>query len=139
MRLDLGPDLAALKATALLRIDVEAEDARMAFLTGGAGQALEYQATEVQGRAAVAAHAAGQTLNPAAYPFVVAEATAYAEVGVTVTLLEAAQQVVVLADDWETTGSLIKALRRGAKLRVEAATTPAGVIAAATGIPWPTP
>tara|TARA_R110000751_G_scaffold307640_1_gene430333 strand:- start:22085 stop:22504 length:420 start_codon:yes stop_codon:yes gene_type:complete len=139
MRLSLGPDLAALKAAALIQIDAEAEATRLAFVTGGSGQALEYQATEAQGRAAVAAHAAGQTLDPADYPFVVAEATAFAEVGITVSLLDAAQQVVVLADAWETTGSLIKALRRGAKLRVEAATTPAQVIAAASGIPWPTP
>lgn len=139
MRLDLGPSLAALQAAALIQIDAAAEAARLAWVTGGAGQALEYQATEMQGRAAVAAHAAGQTLDPADYPFVVAEATAFAEVGITVTLLEAAQQVVVLADEWAVTGSKIKALRRGAKLRVEAATTPAGVIAAATGIPWPMP
>jgi hypothetical protein len=139
MRFDLGPDLAALKAAALVRIDAEAEAARLAFVTGGAGQALEYQATEVEGRAAVAAAAAGETLDPAAYPFVAAEASAFAEVGIVVSLLEAAQQVVVQADQWAMVGSLIKALRRGAKLRVEAAANPAEVIAAASGIPWPAP
>lgn len=139
MRLSLGPDLAALKAAALVRIDAEAEAARLAFVTGGAGQALEYQATEAEGRAAVAAHAAGETLDPARYPFVAAEATAFAEVGVTVSLVDAAFQVVALAEAWAATGSHIKALRRGAKLRVEAATTPAEVAAAARGIPWPVP
>lgn len=139
MRFDLGPNLAAIKAAALVRIDAEAEAARLAFVTGGAGQALEYQATEAEGRAAVAAAASGATLDPADYPFVVAEMTAFAEVGITVTLLDAAQQVVAQADAWQSTGSLIKALRRGAKLRVEAAGTPAEVAAAASGIPWPSP
>lgn len=140
MRFDLGPDLAALKASALVRIDAEAEAARLAFVTGGAGQAMEYQATEAEGRALMAALQAGQIPDLADYPFIKAEFDAIVQSGGGVPAMVAvAQMVVGMAAAWSTAGSEIKRLRRLAKLRVEAASTPAEVIAASSGISWPAP
>jgi hypothetical protein len=127
MRLSLGPDLAALKAKATAAIDGQAETA------------LEYQATEAEARIAAAQMAAGQTLDPADFPFVAAEAAAMAAVGAGGVTLEMVVPVVIQqADAWKMAGSMIKELRRAAKMMVEAATTPAEVIAAQR-IPWPRP
>lgn len=140
MQLDLGPSLAALKAAAILQIDTEAEAARLRYLTAGAGQALEYQATEAEARALLAEAAGGGTPDPAAYPFVQAEVAAVlSATGAAVPIADAAAAVLVEADAWKAVGAYIKELRRAAKLRVDAAPSPAAVAAAAAGIGWPAP
>lgn len=137
MRLTATKPVAALRLAASARVDAEAEAARLQFLTGGAGQALEYQATEAEARALLMA---GGTPDPADYPFVQAEVAAIlAATGVVVTIESAAAAVVVEADGWKAVGSAIKELRRSAKMRIEAAASPAAIEAAATGIPWPVP
>jgi len=134
MRLDLGPSLADAKAAALARVDAEAEAARLRFITAGAGQALEYQATEAQARAYLAA--AAPVL--ADYPFLAAEVQAVdIATGTAPAASAVAAEIVAQADAWGAVGSAIKALRRAAKLRIEAATTHAEVRAAAL-IVWPT-
>lgn len=139
MRFDLGPDLAALKIAALARVDVAAEAARMAFLTTGAGQAMEYQATEAEGRAYVNALSAGQSPDLANYPFIKAEYDAMTEAaGTPPDVMDVVYMVVGMANLWIMAGAEIKRLRRAAKLAIESATTPTQ-IRAAQQITWPTP
>lgn len=126
-------ELAAAKAGALLAIDVQAETARLRFITGGAGQSLEYAATEAEARAFVAAGGVGAAED---FPWLEAERQA---MGGTATLAEIAATTVGLADAWKAIGSTIKQLRRGAKIAVEASTTIAAVRAASESISWPTP
>jgi hypothetical protein len=138
MRLDLGPSLAALKQQLLSRVDAAAEAARLRFITPGAGQALEYQATEREARAYVAA---GSPLpfDGAAYPFLEAERQAiFDATGPLLTGAEIAAMVIANADAWAATGAEIKRLRRSAKLLIEQATTPQAARAAAQ-VAWPQP
>ena len=128
MRLDLGPSLAALKAQLAVQIDQEAEAARQRFITPGAGQALEYQATEAEARR--------HLIDPSGtVPCLAAEVQAQ---GAPTTLASVAAEVVALADAWAAIGSEIKRLRRVAKLAVEAAPTPAEARQAAQ-VTWPAP
>lgn len=128
MRLDLGPSLAALKAQLAAQIDHDAEAARLRFITPGAGQAMEYQATEAEARRYL--------IDPSGpFPFLAAEVQAQ---GAPATLASVAAEVVALADAWAAIGSEIKRLRRAAKLAVEVAPTAAEARQAAQ-VTWPTP
>jgi hypothetical protein len=141
MRFDLGPDLETLRAAALARIDAEAESARLLFLTPGAGQAMEYLATEAEARAFLAAAAGahdGTAPSLEGYPFVAAEAAALAAVGSVVEPVALAEQLVAQADAWRAAGAAIKELRRAAKMRI-AATTTAAELRRAAEVRWPTP
>jgi hypothetical protein len=139
MRLDLGPSLAEVKAQLTFRVDAEAEVARLRYLTPGSGQALEYQATESDARAFMAAHLAGEVPSIADYPFLAAEALAIEMAkGIVPDPVAVAQDVIAQADAWIAAGSEIKALRRGAKLAIEAASSPAEARAAAQ-VTWPQP
>ena len=133
VRPETAGELAAAKAAAAIEIDAQAEAARLRFITPGAGQSLEYAATEAEARAFVAAGAAGA---PEAYPWLNAERLA---TGGGATLAEVAQQVLALADAWRASGAEIKRIRRAAKLQVEAAVTIAAVRAALAGTDWPQP
>ena len=121
-----------LRARAIAAIDAAAERARLRFLTGGAGQALEYQATEVEARAYAGAGDASD------WPWLAAEQAALAAVGQAASLADVAAAVIAQADAWRSVGASIKALRRAAKLQVEAATTAAEIRTAAT-VSWPSP
>lgn len=128
MRLDLGPSLAALKATLAAQIDHDAEAARQRFITPGAGQAMEYQATEAEARRYL--------IDPSGtFPFLAAEVQAQ---GSPATFASVAAEVVALADAWAAIGSEIKRLRRAAKLAVEAAPT-ASAARQAAQVTWPAP
>lgn len=136
MRFDLGPSLPELRAQMASRIDAEAEAARHRWITPGAGQAMEYQATQAEADAYLAAHASpGGVPTASAWPWLAAEQAAR---GSGVTLLELAEEVIALRDAWVTAGSQIKALRRAAKIAIGAATTPAEIRAAAQ-VNWPLP
>jgi hypothetical protein len=127
--------LALLKEQALRGTDQAAELARLRFITGGAGQALEYQQTEAEARAWSAAPSPAL----ADFPFLKAEVDAIAEAtGQAPDPAVVAASVVAQADAWKLAGSEIKRLRRAAKLTIEAATTPEE-IAAAQVVPWPSP
>lgn len=126
-------ELAAAKAAAAAKIDADAEAARLRLITPGAGQSLEYAATEAEARAFVAA---GGTGEPEAYPWLNAERLA---AGGTATVAQVAQQVLALADAWHATGAEIKRIRRSAKLQVEAAATIFAVRVAVAIIDWPQP
>lgn len=135
MRLSGGPTLAELRAQMLAKVDAEAEATRQKFITPGAGQAMEYQATEVEAVAYMAAYdaVAGPPAGP--WPWLAAEQAASPP---GTTLLDVAQLVLSLRDQWVAMGSTIKALRRAAKVAIEAADTPAAIRAAAV-VEWPTP
>jgi hypothetical protein len=134
MRFDLGSDLETLRAAALARIDAEAEAARLLFLTPGAGQAMEYLATEAEARAFLAAAAgigSGKPTSLDGYPLVAAVARALAAVGNVVQPAALAEQLVAQADAWRAAGAAIKELRRAARMRIAGAETAAGVRRAA--------
>lgn len=132
-RAETPEDLAAAKASAVAEVDALAEAARLRFITPGAGQSLEYAATEAEARAFVTA---GGTGDPEDWPWINAERLA---AGGAATLAEVAQQVLALADAWRATGAAIKRIRRAAKLQIEAAATIAAVRAVVAGVDWPQP
>lgn len=123
-----GTDLAMMKSRAIEEIDAAAEVARRRFITIGAGQAMEYMATEAEARDFEAGGA-----GP--WPFLDAEREALGE-GTTLAQVSAA--VLAQVDAWKAAGGEIKRLRRAAKMAIEAAATPAAV-ASATVVAWPAP
>ncbi|GAB4193242.1 MAG: hypothetical protein OHK0024_33450 [Thalassobaculales bacterium] len=130
------PDL---EAALHLAIDTAAESARLRFITGGSGQALEYQRSIEEARALIAA---GGTPAPEDYPMLAAEVAALAAVGVSRSLAQVAAEVAAMDAAWQQAGAAIKLLRRAAKLLVStaiAAEDPAAAVAAAAGIAWPEP
>lgn len=131
-RVETAQELADAKSQALSDIDRAAEATRLRFITPGAGQSLEYTATEAEARAYLAA----PTGDPAEWPWLNAERLASGGVA---TISAIAQQVVTLAEAWRNTGAEIKRLRRSAKLAVEAAATVYEVRAIVDGVVWPSP
>lgn len=129
-------DIGKFRAGARARVDASAEQARLAFITPGSGQALEYQATQAE---ALAVLAAGVEPSAASAPWLAAERDAMAAVEVTVTLLEVAGQVVALQAQWVQAGAAIKRIRRKAKMLIGAAGTPAEIEAIRAALVWPAP
>jgi hypothetical protein len=136
MRADLGPQLPALKTQLLAQVDAAAEAARQRFLTPGAGQALEYQATETEAHDYAAA--GYPTFDAALWPFLAAELAALAEAGQPSTAEAVADQVLAQSTAWRAVGAAIKQLRRTAKLAIAAAETATAARAAAV-VTWPQP
>lgn len=130
------PKLADTKATAVDMIDRAAENARQAWLSRGAGQAMEYIMTDREARAA---SAAPDPLDPAKYPFLVAEQHALAAAGQVVSLRVVASNVLALCDAWVAVGAQIKQVRRTAKLKVDAAADAAAIKVILDQIFWPKP
>lgn len=130
------PEIATLREQANVRIDAAAEQARLVWITPGAGQAMEYLATQAQ---AVAASLAPDPLDPALYPWLVAEQQARAMVGNTLTLRAVTTAIAAQVQDWSYAGSTIKRLRRTAKLEVDAALDGAAIEVIIAAISWPTP
>lgn len=138
MRFDLGPSLADIKQRLLLQVDAEAETARLRFITPGAGQALEYQATEREARAYLAA-GLPEPFDPMAYPFIEAERQAiFDATGQLPAPADIITAVIGSADQWATVGAEIKRLRRAAKMAIESSTTISQARAAAL-VTWPAP
>lgn len=128
-------DLATAKSVASRKIDDQAEAARLLFLTGGSGQALEYSATQADAQKALAV---GGLPAAADYPWLAAEQAALAAVGQQVTINQVAQSVVATMQGWGQVGAEIKRIRRTAKLQIAAAASVADVIAASVVV-WPHP
>ena len=138
MRFDLGPSLAGVKQQLLAQVDAEAETARLRFITPGAGQALEYEATERQARAYLAA-GSPEPFEPAVYPFIEAERQAvFTAIGTLPSPADIVASVIDSAEAWMTIGAEIKRLRRSAKIAIEAAETTQAARAAAV-VAWPAP
>jgi len=120
MPIDLAPvqSLAAAVSAACAEIDAEAERVRLTHITGGAGQALAYQAKSAEARAILA----DDQPDPAAYPMV----SARAEVA-GITLQAAAQQIAARAAEWQQLGAAIEHGREAGKHTVRTAHTHAQV------------
>lgn len=120
-------DLDQVKATLIAQIDADAERARLAHITGGAGQAMSYLQKAAEAKACLA----DAEPDAAAYPLLAAE------VGITApTLGEVAAVVAAAHAAWTVIGAQIEALRLGAKAAIAAATDAATAEAAAI-IDWP--
>lgn len=120
-------DLGAVKSFFLAKIDADAETARLAHITGGAGQAMTYSQKAAEAKACLA----DAEPDAATYPLLAAE------VGITApTLGEVAQVVAAAHAGWTIIGAQIEAARLGAKAAVSAATDAATAEAAAL-IAWP--
>ena len=110
-----GGDIAAIRAAALRAVDTAAELKRQAWLTPGSGQALEYEAT----RAEAAAYQPGQPAGT--YPMLEAEVAALTAAGIAIdldTVADHERDQIFLLD---AAMAAIKAARRTAKIRIEAA------------------
>jgi len=125
--------LDSLRARAVAAIDAAAEQARLAWITGGAGQALVYQRKSDEARRYASVVAAEGTPEPSDYPVLAAE------VGITAPDLAGVVAVVQGLDAaWAQVAAAIEALRLGAKAAVAAASD-AAAIQAAPAITWPVP
>lgn len=119
-------DLATVKAETKARIDREAEDARLRYITAGAGQALEYQEAAEEAVRYAATGGAG------AYPMLQASVDA----GEAPDLATAAALITGRENAWATIGANIRRLRLTAKRAIDTATTVDEAAAAAT-VTWP--
>lgn len=125
--------LDVLKRAASRAVDDAAEVVRLRFITGGAGQALEYQQTEWEARA----WRFDEELDN--FPFLKAEVDALAEAtGQPPDPGAVVATILAQAEAWQSVGAEIKRLRRAAKLAIDAATTPEQ-IEQAKNIAWPQP
>lgn len=120
-------DLDAVKAMMVAQIDADAERARLAHITGGAGQAMSYLQKAAEAKSCLA----DTEPDAEAYPLLAAE------IGITApTLGEVAAVVAAAHAAWTVIGAQIEALRLGAKAAIAAATDAATAEAAAI-IDWP--
>lgn len=119
-------DLAVVKADALRRIDVSAENYRLQFLTAGAGQAMAYQQKLDEARA----FTADPEIDPAEIPHIITEAAA-----TDMTPADKAAQIIATFEAWQQVSASIEGKRAAAKLAVEAGET-AEAVAAAAAVDW---
>jgi hypothetical protein len=129
--------LAAVQGYLAARVDAQAEALRGRLITLGAGQSLEYQETQAQ---ALAALAAPGTATAAAYPMLAAT------IGVDVDpqtdapatdVLGVARAVQAAAARWLTAGAAIRAARLSGKAAIAAASSVEDAAAAFDAIDWP--
>lgn len=116
-------NLDPVRAAMFDRIDAEAEQQRLRFITSGDGQAMMYLRKEAQARAFLA--------DPdAPVPSLEKEAAATGQ-----TVADVAAAIIARADAWAAIGDDIEATRLGAKKAVADATNIAEIHAAAT-VDW---
>lgn len=104
-------NLVALREDAKAQIDVAAGKTRGKYLTSIPGQDATYIAKETECRAYAAAAYPADLTN---YPWVKAEADA---TGLTAT--QAADAIILQAEQWRVLGSTIEKVRRGGKIEVD--------------------
>jgi len=109
-------------------VDGEAERERMRWITGGAGQAMTYQAKAAEAERFLA----DPSPVPSSYPLL------SAEIGITAEDL-AGVAAVVRAEHtaWLTAGAAIEAARLGTKRAIAAASNEADARAAREAVEWP--
>jgi hypothetical protein len=112
----------ALRDEAASAVDIAAEAARQRYVTPGAGQALTYQEKVAQ---AQAYQAAGAPEDPAPWPFIVADATAFG-----ITPAAAATAILSAREAWIAIGAQIEGIRLLAKRLIAAAETTSALTAA---------
>ncbi|MDP9809343.1 hypothetical protein J2W42_002191 [Rhizobium tibeticum] len=126
------PALAEVKLRLKAAIDIAAEEERLKYITGGAGQAMTYQQKSDEAKRYFAALEAGGTPEPSDFPLL------SVEVGITAQTLGDVAAVVNNAFlQWQVIGGAIEAARLGTKAAIEAATTVATAEAAASAVVWP--
>ncbi|MBX3455721.1 hypothetical protein [Ferrovibrio sp.] len=118
-----------LKADAQQRVDQAAEAARLKYITGGAGQAMVYQAKVAMARAWLAA---SQPEDLSAYPLITAE------LGVNgATPLEVVTLWLELEGQWLAVAAQIEGVRLNAKADIAAAESAAEIKSVLEGLVWP--
>lgn len=129
--LRLGPiDVDGLKAQLRTAIDDAAEEQRLRYITGGAGQAMTYAQKAEEARLCL--DAAGP--DPEDYPLLAAE------IGITASTLVGVAQVVATANaQWLQIGAAIEAARLSAKKAISEAQSVEEARAAADAVVWPDP
>lgn len=133
------PAVAEVKATLTARIDVDAERARLLFITPGAGMAMTYQEKFAQAQAVHSmgetdANAMNATEREEQFP------TLSASVGIEApTLWECAQLVLQKYAEFAQLSLVIERTRLSAKKAISDASDAAGVRAAYEAVTWPTP
>ncbi len=114
-----------------MKIDEDAERARLRYITGGSGQAMTYQQKAQEAAAALAIDASGGVPDPSDYHLL------NAEIGITApTLLGVATIIDNAYQTWRVVGAAIEALRLGGKALVQSATSIESAKQAAS-IVWP--
>jgi hypothetical protein len=131
------PSLDEAKTSAKASIDAQAETLRQSVLTPGSGQAAEYCLTHAEAVNYLTAVAAGNTPNPASYPFLLAEQAALAPTTGEVGLADVATAIMADVTTCKATLAAIKQARRTGKLAVDAATNEDAVTAAMATVVWP--
>ncbi len=125
---DLAGYFEGRKDQACKRIDQQAEQIRLQYITDGAGQAMTYR-EKLEEAKALQNDAAP---DPAGYPLL------SAEVGVTGADLQAVADVILAqAVAWRPIAAAIEAARMGAKKAINAATTETEIQAAENAVVWP--
>jgi hypothetical protein len=129
MRFDLRSDLTAMKDAAKLAIDDAAEQARLKYITPGAGQAMVYQAKQEEAQRYLATSPANNVATD--WPLL------SAEIGITgADLAAVANTIVTMANQWTSIAATIEAKRLAAKKAIDAAGN-GSAIATAQNITWP--
>lgn len=123
--------LESARANAEAMIDQAAESARLRYITAGAGQALEYQATEYE------AQIFSSTDSDSDYPMLCAERDALQAAGITLNLTDIAGQVLATAQEWRQKAAAIKRVRREAKLRLAQAQSQEAITDILNSLAWP--
>ena len=111
------PTLGEHKDYALVAVDVAAENARLRYITGGAGQAATYIMKEAQARAFKDVGYSGTAPG-----LVQAEATARS-----ISAQAGCDAIIAQADAWSNLAAVIETSRRSAKVLIEAAADMAAV------------
>ncbi|WP_018261364.1 hypothetical protein [Methylobacterium sp. WSM2598] len=128
----------AVRAKLAALVDAKAEALRLALVTPGAGQAMEYQEVRAQAGAALASSGAVKASD---YPMLAAS------IGIDIDPLTGAPATDVLgvaraaraaAAAWVEAGAAIRAARLAAKAAIAAAATPEAAVAAFEAATWPT-
>lgn len=106
-------NLTSVKSEAKQRISVEAEKARLKYITTGSGKSMSYQQVAAEARTYQLTSGAGS------YPFLQARVSSgrYAD------LAAAATGTLALEAQWAAAGSAIDAVEDSAKMSIDAATT----------------
>lgn len=116
-------DLDVIRAYLTAKVDRDAEQVRLRFVTPGSGQGMTYLAKEAEARAYLL-----DSSTP--IPFIEEEALQTdASIGDTIA------NVLLNADAWKPIGAKIEGKRRGAKVRIDRAAS-LGEIVAAAAVDW---
>lgn len=136
-----GPSLNDIKEGLKRAVDNEAEKRRTALITPGSGQAMEYQESYAQAKAALAAEDAGEAVSDDAYPMLAATIgiDKDPETGALATdVLGVARSVKAAYEGYLQAGAAIKEARLKGKSAIGAADTDEEAQQAFRAIDWPT-